>query len=321
MSQPRLLNFLWRRATLDHVLESHFMREVLLGEIGRPLRIVPYEDGQPVPLAPDTLIGSHGLESAPLLAEARARGISNIGLFHMADEQGTEDRRCYAQADYVIRHYWFAEALTKPSGRSLGVIWVPNGYANTVGPINSAHQLSIAQRTIIGFFAGTMTGRLLAGQRDAMLAAVRDARLPFNVISTPGFAQGLGPIAYAAWLCNSRFALVPAGNSHETIRLYDALEAGAIPIMVRSPFTESPDALAADGTPPFIFLDRWDQLAAAYAPYADAQNPATIARLEERRQAIVKWWATFKQHQRIKVRDLIEQSFARNAGEGSGGKS
>jgi hypothetical protein len=314
MTQERPLNFLWRRATLDHVLESHFMREVLLGEIGRPLRIVPYEDGQPLPLAPDTLIGSHGLEAVPLIAEARARGLENIGLFHMADEQGTEDRSFYGNADYVIRHYWFAPAMASPSERSLGVIWVPNGYRNGAGPINPARQLGIAERTIIGFFAGAMSGRLLAGQRDAMLNAVRDARLPFTVLTTPGFGQGLGVVAYAAWLCNSRFALVPAGNSHETIRLYDALEAGAMPIMVRSPFTEAATALAANGTPPFVFLDSWSELASVYAPYADADAPATIARLEEQRQAVVKWWSDFKRRQQVKVRDLIDRSFARGRG-------
>ena len=124
----------------------------------------------------------------------------------------------------------------------------------------------------------------------------------------------MGATAYAAWLSNARFALVPAGNSHETIRLYDALETGAIPIMVLSAFVAAKDALGALGPPPFILLDSWDQLAGAYAPYAETQAPAVIDALEQRRQEIMRWWAAFKAHQQEKIGQLIERSFARGGG-------
>src|SRR5580704_323177 len=103
----RPLTFLWRRKSLDAILEGYFIKETLLAAIGRPVRVVPFEDDQPVPLGPDTLIGGLGAEMAPLLAQARARNVANIGLFHMADEEGKHDRAFYADADYVIRHYWF----------------------------------------------------------------------------------------------------------------------------------------------------------------------------------------------------------------------
>jgi hypothetical protein len=147
-----------------------------------------------------------------------------------------------------------------------------------------------------------------------MLRAVRAANLPFTVITTAGFGEGMGATAYAAWLRNARFALIPAGNSHETIRLYDALETGAIPVMVRSAFVEAKDALGALGTPPFILLDSWDQLAEAYAPYADAQAPGVIDALERRRQEVMRWWAAFKTHQQATIGQLIERSFARSGG-------
>ncbi|HLI22614.1 MAG TPA: hypothetical protein VKV32_15925 [Stellaceae bacterium] len=311
MAEPRPLNFLWRRTTLDNILEGYFIANILLGAIGRPVRVIPFEDGQPVPLGPDTLIGSLALETVPLLKEARQRGIRNIGFFHMDDEEGKHDLSFYADADYVIRNYWHRHAFAR-HGNSLGVTWVPNGYRTGLGPIDPARHLGIAQRSVMGFFSGAMSGRLMAGQRAAMLQAVRQAALPFTIITTGGFGQGLGPTAYAAWLSNTRFALVPAGNSHETIRLYDALEAGAIPIMVRSAFIEEPQALGALGKPPFILLDSWDGLAAAYAPYADANAPATIAKLEQQRQAVVTWWAAFKRHVQQAVKDVIDRSFARS---------
>lgn len=312
MAHHRPLNFLWRRATLDYILESHFITQVLLGALERRVRIIPLEDGQPIPLEPDTLIGSLGTEMVPFLREVHTRGIPNIGFFHMADEDGKEDRGFYAQADYVIRNYWFAPALAAPSEHSLGVIWVPNGYRTGIGPLDASRLPAIAERSVPGFFAGAMSGRLLADQREAMLHAVRSAGLPFTVITTSGFGEGMGPTAYAAWLANTRFALVPAGNSHETIRLYDALEAGAIPIMVRSPFVEAPDALGALGPPPFVLLESWDELAAAYTPYAEVSAPTVVETLERRRQEVMRWWTLLKHHNQQKVKDLIERSFSRS---------
>jgi hypothetical protein len=298
----RPLNFIWRRATLDFVLEAYFIREILLGTIGRPVRVFPFEDNQRVAIGPDTLLASLGTQAAPLLRDARQRGVTNVGLFHMGDEEGKDDRAFYADAAYVVRNYWWPDAMTER------VIWVPNGYRTGLGPLDPARHLTIAERGVFGFFSGATTGRLLIGQREAMLQVVSKAKLPFSILQTSGFGQGLGPVAYTAWLCNSRFALVPAGNSHETIRLYDALEAGAIPIMVRSPFVSARDALGARGEPPIILLDSWDQLPDAIGPYVAADDSA-LNTLEQRRQAIMSWWCAFKSEQQNKTRDLITRAF------------
>lgn len=50
------------------------------------------------------------------------------------------------------------------------------------------------------------------------------------------------------------FTLCPRGNSAETIRLFDALEAGSIPVLVGSPefLTQLPGH-------PFVLLKSWDE--------------------------------------------------------------
>lgn len=313
MADLRPLDFIWNRATLDSVLEGYFIKEVLLAGLRRPVRIIPVEEGQPIPLGPGTLLGSLGLEMAPVLKQARAHRIPNVGLFHMGDEEGKQDLGFYADADYVIRNYWFPAAVASPGPQSLGVMWAPNGYRAGLGPIDPARQLPISHRAMGGFFSGVLTGRHLADEREAMVQAVGTSPVPCMIMTTPGFGQGLGPTAYGAWLCNSRFALVPAGNSHETIRLYDALEAGAIPVMVRSAFVSAPEALGALGEPPFILLDSWKDLARALAPYAKADDPATLLALEEKRAQISRWWTAFKQHQQDKVTTLIESAFERSS--------
>lgn len=311
MQSRQPLTLLWLRPNLEAVLESYFIKEVLLAEIGRPIRTVVVEENAPIPFLNDVLIASFGTNLAGYLKETRARGFKNLGLLHMADELGDHDRSFYADADYVLRHYWFKHALVPPSPQSLGAYWIPNGYRTGVGPISPHTMLSTADRKITGFFSGVLQGRMNLGERKQMVDVVTGAKLPFLVAGTPGFGQGLGPVAYAAFLCMSRFALVPAGNSPETIRLYEALEAGAIPIMLRSGFVSAPDAL---DNPPFLLLDSWAELPSAYAPYADADAPQVVEAIELKRLEVLSWWQRFKAKQQHRVRDVIERSFARAHG-------
>lgn len=305
----RPLNLIWKRQELESVLESYFIKEILLAAIPRPIRTIAIEPNSPVPLFDDSIYFSFNNSFAKLIEEARNRGCRNLGLFHIGDETGVDKRDFYGHADYVLRHYWFKEAVALPNERSLGAIWVPNGYRTGVGPLSSATMLSAGDRTIMGFFSGVITDRKLSGERQNMVAVTNEAKLPFLVMQTPGFGQGFGPTAYAAYLSSSRFALVPGGNSPETIRLYDALEAGAIPVMLKSPFVSAVDAL---NNPPFLVLDSWRDLPMAYAPYADSGSPQTIARLNAKQREVCDWWVQFKRAQQDKVAALVERSFARS---------
>jgi hypothetical protein len=308
MNARQPLTLLWQRPTLEVVLEGYFIKEVLLAEIGRPVRTVVIEAKAPVPFMNDVLVVSFGNDLAGFLKMARGKGCKNIGVLHMADELGTHDRGFYQAADYVLRHYWFKDALVPPGPESLGAFWIPNGYRTGVGPIATQTMLSAGDRKIMGFFSGVLEGRALLEERRQMVQTVKDAKLPFLVAGTPGFGQGLGPVSYAAFLCMSRFALAPSGNSPETIRLYDALEAGAIPIMLRSAYVNAPDAL---DNPPFLLLDNWSELPAAYAPYADADAPQVIEAIEAKRVEVLSWWQGFKARQQRRLKDLIDRSFAR----------
>lgn len=305
------LNLVWQRQTLEYVLEGYFIKDVLLAQIGRPIRTIVVEQNAPLPLLNDALVVSFGTQLSGYLKEARSRGFTNVGLLHMADEHGVHDRSFYEYVDYVLRHYWHKHALVPPPD-SLGVIWIPNGYRTGVGPIMPQTMLGTAERRIMGFFSGVLKGRTLSDERQQMLNAIQAAKLPFLVNESPAFAQGLGPVAYAAYLSMTRFGLVPGGNSPETIRLYEVLEAGAIPVMLRSPFVTASDALAE---PPFVLLDNWSQLPDFYAPYSDAMAAKVIDEIEERRQDVYRWWNRFKALQQRRVAELIDRSFARAHGE------
>ncbi len=141
-----------------------------------------------------------------------------------------------------------------------------------------------------------------------MLRAIDTAKLPFTIVQTHGFGRELGPPTYAAYLSNARFALVPGGNSPETVRLYDALETGAIPIMLRSEYVDEPEAL---GGPPILLLDRWSDLPTVYREYADATSAAVVAKLQAKQDEIAAWWKHFVERQQSRAKALIDRSFAR----------
>jgi hypothetical protein len=145
----RPLNVLWRRRTLDLVPESGFILRVLLGELGRPVRVIAVEQLADAPFLDNLLVVSMMSEFAGYTAEARRRGMRNLMLLHLGDEQATDDRRFYSDADLVLRNYWFEAIMAEQK-----VVWIPNGYAVGVGPAASNAQLKSSQRSAAGFFAG-----------------------------------------------------------------------------------------------------------------------------------------------------------------------
>jgi hypothetical protein len=297
MSNQQPLNVIWRRRTLELVPESYFIENVLLGDLGRPVRIIPVEQIPETPFIEGSLVVSKATEFFPYLAEARRRGLRKMMLFHLGDERGTGDRSAYANVDLVLRNYWF-EAIQAERN----VLWVPNGYAIGVGPAAPGARLKASQRSSEGFFAGALELRTLAHERKMMKDAVEQSRLGFELHLTATSRDRLGPAAYAARLSNARFALVPGGNSPETIRLYDAIERGAVPIMLRSPFV---DAAGALDRPPFMLLDNWTDLAEAHAPFADGSQQALMA-LDALQVKILEWWDGFKCCQQQRLRGAID---------------
>ena len=287
------LTVIWRRHTLDRVPEAQFIHTELLGRLGRPIRVLTVEHMQDMPFMNSVLIVSLTTESWPYLAEARRRGHKALALFHLGDEQGTDDLSAYESADQVFRNYWFDAIQTRPN-----VTWVPNGYGTGIGPVLREALLPSSARTRKGFFAGSIGMRALSDERRAMSDVVARAGLPVEMHAVKRASDRLGPASYASRLANSVFALVPGGNSPETIRLYDALENGAIPIMLRSRFVDTPAALS---NPPIVLLESWSQLPDLWNSLL-ADCPTA---LDQRQAEILSWWDAFKTCMQSKVRNKI----------------
>jgi hypothetical protein len=103
---------------------------------------------------------------------------------------------------------------------------------------------------------------------------------------------------------DSIFAPCPAGNSPETIRLYDALELGCIPVSLQHSFFTSNDALAAIGPVPFPIIGSWDELPSFLDRMKSVaiSNPDEITTLQEK---TINWWSSYKEFIQKKISSQI----------------
>lgn len=110
------------------------------------------------------------------------------------------------------------------------------------------------------FFAGQVTH----GDRQRVmdkLVGVPNGRS----VGTSGFAKGLDYEEYMEHMCRSKVVPCPAGNvSPDSFRLYEALEAGCIPLVTNKPFWEM-----LFGEFPMPVLQSWDELPDAIQHFKD----------------------------------------------------
>lgn len=114
------------------------------------------------------------------------------------------------------------------------------------------------------------------------------------VEATPGFTQGMDKDEYALWMCATKIAPAPSGtDTPDSFRLYEALEAHAIPIADDKTYWHMvfPDA-------PFPILDTYEQLPGYIADQL-SDWPANVNR-------ITAWWMRQKRAMSRWVREDLE---------------
>lgn len=296
-----------RREQLDYILEASFLRNSLLAQVRRPVSIYPIEPKQPFPRLDNALYLTLLNFSVAPITEAITAGCKNIGVLHMGDELGELDCSWYQDVDYVLRNYWFEEKYRLPPGsRCQKVLWLPNGYANGTGPRPRDTLLPASMREISYFFSGRFPeNHPSTAERHAMLQAVTDHQIPAFLNATDGFGEGYKAASYSALNENARFSLVPKGGADETIRLFDAMECGSIPISLCHPFLEAPEAM---GSAPIVKLESWQQLPQLHARIQSLSDE----QLDEIQREVISWWWNYKEALGGTVADLIEGSFARH---------
>ena len=287
----------------DQILEAAFVKNVLFHAIERPVIFLPVNPQQPVPIVDNCIYLSLCNTMVPTILAAIDHGKKNVGVLHMGDELGDLDCSWYGRVDYVLRNYWFEDRMNLLSSRCRNILWIPNGYGSGVGPRSPSNLAPTSLRTISYYFAGSIPkNHPSTAERIAMRDALIRHKLPAMLNVTDGFGQGLKPPTYAAFLENARFALIPRGRAEETIRLFVALECGAIPVTLPRRFL---NALAAMKNAPLIQLDSWDLLN-QLDDWASATPSEDIDRIQ---RDMLSWWGGFKATVQRKVAEAVERSF------------
>jgi len=311
--------------TLNGALETWFFQNILLD--GTPISVLDHLSDKPPELWAQNIAY---LELFQIESELISRVHSQarkVVLIHMGDEFTKKDISAYPDCDLILRNYYFPELFSRPDLKDR-MLWIPNGFKSGVGPrAPQSLQPAVTRQHLASFMGWIHNPDSFAGERDSfgrMVRAVRktkDDRVPvflkwldrklhrsherrqfsratfesedLYLLSSSGFASGNNLGLYSAIMENSVFAPCPAGNSPETIRLYDALESGCIPISLDHLFLRSELALAAIGPVPFPILKSWEELPAFLTEMKVAlqEQPQIINDLQ---QQCTVWWSSYK---------------------------
>ena len=237
------------------------------------------------------------------LIYAREKGAKNLGAIQESDEACSSQAEFFPYVDYVVRRYH----CPKTFKRFPNTLWIPNGWADGVGPKDPTTLVTASHREFQCFFKGRETP-----ERAEFVTTMKSINADCILDFSEGFGKGDIRPAYSAALGNSKFAPCPAGNSPETIRFYDVLENGAIPVLVESKFTRflvAHEGLESSADLPFIVLQDWTEYNSAVAPYL-----ADESKLNELQRRSITFWVDMKQKTHDGARTLVDAAFAKNGG-------
>ena len=201
---------------------------------------------------------------------------SPFGIFHMSDEWFREDTSFYKYCRFCLRNYWCSFI------RNEDLIYIPLGYPNHCA-FGSAATAPASERKHRCSFTGQMKY-----SRVQMVKA-------FETVD--GFyypRQFISDDEYATLMRQTVFSLCPMGNATpDTWRLYESLEAGAIPIVEKRPTMDYFRGLFGEN--PLPTFRSWRS---ARAWVDGIKSPEA---LDEKQAQLQQWW----RQQKAKLRGRL----------------
>ena len=251
---------LFLKDTIHFAFEFNFLVE-LLQRLDRPLIFHPDSDTN---LLSDSIVmGFCRHECTNWVQQQRqSKNLTRVGLFHNGDEVGSSTTlSSYHLFDFVFRNYYHSSVWQTVSTSPLRdkIVWIPNGPRKDKGfpQLPGAHLAAKLRPTLCSFLGGMSNdhGDRRSQARLALKQSMEKQGSPCLLEVVPNSFGGKRTLwEHVAVLRNSVFTLCPSGNSHETIRLFDALDAGSIPVLVGKP-----EFLSQLPGHPFVVLESWDE--------------------------------------------------------------
>jgi len=209
----------------------------------------------------------------------------------------------------VIHPYFFDSVFVDPR-----FVWIPTGYfLDRVGGGRHTYLRSSQRRTKC-WFMGSVKEKTDTRQKFfASMAQVEeegeDEKASLcQIDQSSGFGKGLLGYEYALKMMDVTFALCPGGYSVETLRLYEALENGAIPVMVQADY----DRGRFDLTHPynqFVVVPSWPE---TFDILLDWLDPAETHELDLLQQRNLDWYDHFKRSVGLHLRSFIVERVFNN---------
>jgi len=233
-------------------------------------------------MAPRMVVVDNGLSDAKVAYYRRAfESGCRIALVHLSDESFADDTSSYRYCETVVRNY-----RSEVMAGDARVQFFPLGYKAGFARDGGAPR-PVAGRRYLWSFAGDAK----KSTRREMLAAMNTLPRGFAHL-TEGFgsADSLSTGAYRALLDDTVLVPCPGGWSNlETFRVYEALEAGCIPIVERRiAFDYYNDLLGAH---PLPTVSDWTEV-------REFVSSKTLEDLECLRRSCELWWQAFKRRLR-----------------------
>jgi len=221
-------------------------------------------------------------------------------------------QKIYEQFNLVVRNYYYEPYSSKSIYLPLG----PSYYHVLKAlDVHSSHAIKLtSERQRRCFFMGrSQYHHSGAHQRERIAIARLYHQNSFPCDYEYYAVDGLQYITYQQRLRDSVFAPCPAGNSFETYRLYEALEVGAIPVVVK-PFDDRSNYLNAKEwrNYPGPVLESWEELAEYMETLYPTDRELSIHqkhRLNALQNALRKWYIDFKNSKRQELVNSLEQIF------------
>jgi hypothetical protein len=215
----------------------------------------------------------------------------NAFLIHLQDECYEIGVEAYKHFRGVFRGFW--SGIFRPNH----VMILPIGY--NMGMRGITEPKPAAQRQYLWSFAGQVD----KSSRPEMVRALADLQPSFLLAtdSLDANAKRLSNWECAELLRNSKFAPSPMGNANiESYRVYEALEAGAIPIVERRLTLDYYHRLLGDH--PLPTVRSWREARELIDNLARRPGDANL--LQER---CVTWWARYKAQYSVQVGAFLER--------------
>ena len=251
-------------------------------------------DGKWTATAPRMIVVDNGLveHKVSYYRAAFYRG-ARIALVHLSDEAFRDDTLAYRYCETVLRNY-HSEILAV----STGIHFFPLGYKAGFARPNPERRPASKRRYLWSF-----AGDAKKSSRGPMLEAMKSLPRGFLHL-TQGFGSGdsLSTGDYRALLDDSIFVPCPGGWSNlESFRVYEALEAGAIPIVERRPAFDYFTALL--GAHPIPTVGSWNEA----VRLVKGLSPEVMESLGA---LCYDWWCEYKRRLKTDLSAIVTRALA-----------